>query len=79
VSLNKCASPFLFHTSSTNHVPQKLPNLSKQDLLAAIQAHMVYLIMRVVDGVTQPLEWNQEMAISLSVRSAFSFLRLKAG
>ena len=47
---------------------EKLPNLSPPDLLAAIQAGMVYLIMRVIDGPTQSLEWNQKMAVSQSVR-----------
>ncbi|KIM97235.1 hypothetical protein OIDMADRAFT_168993 [Oidiodendron maius Zn] len=40
-----------------------LSKLSKQDLFAAIQAHMVYVIMRVIDGSREPLGWNHEMLL----------------
>ena len=41
----------------------KYQKLSKQDLFAAIQAHMVYVIMRVIDGSREPLGWNHEMLL----------------
>lgn len=49
---------------------QQLPDLSRQDALAAIQAQIVYFIMRVVDSVGRPLQWdawNQEMAQACTV------------
>ena len=50
---------------------QQLPTLSKHDLLAALQAGMVYLIMRVIDGATEPVEWNRDLAMAQSVCAAF--------
>lgn len=67
-------SPFIWRTilSEQRRTISTLDSMSKPELLAAIQAGMVYLIMRVVDGSgtspsTSPSaspEWNQEMALS---------------
>jgi hypothetical protein len=42
--------------------------MSKYDLLAAVQAHMVYVIMRVVDSRDMDPAWNTEMSYALAVR-----------
>lgn len=40
---------------------QRLDLLSNQDLLACVQAGIVYLTMRLVDGVMHDLDWTHEM------------------
>lgn len=39
----------------------RLDTLNDQDVFAQVQAGMVYLAMRLVDGVTHDLEWTREM------------------
>ncbi|KAK4539339.1 hypothetical protein LTR36_000770 [Oleoguttula mirabilis] len=67
-------TPFIWRTilAEQRHVMEQLPTLSKLDVHAASQAHMVYLIMRVVDGVAEDVAWNQEMTLSLRVHLASS-------
>lgn len=43
--------------------------MSPEDLLAAMQAQMVYYIMAVADGTQRDSEWNQQMAMAGAVRS----------
>lgn len=41
----------------------KVDKMSKYDLLAAIQAQMIYVIMRIIDGSNEPAEWNSDMLV----------------
>lgn len=62
-------SEFLWRTilAESRRVIEQIPLLSNEDLLAATQAGMVYVIMRVVDGPMQSPEWNQEMTFYQNV------------
>jgi hypothetical protein len=42
-------------------------NLSPQDLLACIQAQMIYMIMRFVDRSVEPVELNQQLVRTYQV------------
>ncbi len=42
-------------------------DFSPQDLLAAIQAQMIYMIMRFVDGAPEPADLNQQMLVTYHV------------
>lgn len=50
--------------------------MAKQDLLAATQVGLVYLIMRVVDGALRDLDWDREVVMAQTVCSPqFPLLR----
>ncbi|KAH8885716.1 c6 zinc finger domain-containing protein [Thozetella sp. PMI_491] len=45
----------------------EMKTFSDYDLLAAIQAHIIYIIMRFVDGSSQPADMNMQLVISHKV------------
>lgn len=45
--------------------------MPKQELLTVIQAQMVYMIMRIIDGAKQSTEWNEEMMSAEAVSPSF--------
>ena len=54
--------------------------LSPQDLLAALQAQIIYMIMRFVDGAPEPIELNQQLVVTYQVSNSlrcFKGLQLK--
>ncbi|KAF2479363.1 hypothetical protein BDY17DRAFT_37184 [Neohortaea acidophila] len=62
-------TPFIWRTilAEQRRFVEQAFQLSKEDLLAAMQAHIVYLTMRIIDGVMESPEWNVEMATSHTV------------
>lgn len=48
-------------------VSSQRESLSPQDLLAAIQAHVIYIIMRAVDGSSYIVGLNQQLLITYKV------------
>lgn len=54
---------FLWRTvlSEQRRAVQQLDMLRDQDILAQVQAGIVYLTMRLVDGVMHDIEWTREM------------------
>ena len=46
----------------------QISTMTTQDVQAALQSHMVYIIMRIVAGVSGDPEWNHEMTEALAVR-----------
>jgi septum formation topological specificity factor MinE len=42
-------------------------DFSSEDLLAALQAQIIYMIMRFVDGASEPVDLNQQLVITYQV------------